>query len=330
MADRYVQRETLFVRAMLLCCAIVLAHFVHVGWIGFSHNPPPPGSVLPEPNFRVAMPFLYALLIRIVGPNDGVLLITITDFISALIGLNLLYALTVSGLKEPPARSTSRVLTVALFLAFLQFPLAFVVPWQRPETLPSMLYLAFSLFCLQRSTRGLAWTIALLVAAAIQTFVRADVAIVFGGALVAMSFLGTTLAPFGSRTVNVVRGLIIVAMSGIFQYYMQFVKYRNFPYQKGSPVADNFTPHMLGLFFAAALVFVFATFFFFMQRRRLTAVEALIVAGSILYLPFYIVLGVIGEVRIYVPFLCCLCVVAARVSASYLMERDVMEETVSP
>jgi hypothetical protein len=110
---------------------------------------------------------------------------------------------------------------------------------------------------------------------------------------------------------------------------MQFVKFRDFPYRKGTPILANLNPHMLNVFFSATLPFCFAAFFLFRQPRRFNAVETMAVCVSAVYFPLYFCLGVIGEVRIYVPFLFCLCVPAARITASYLLSSDVVDEPVA-
>jgi len=48
--------------------------------------------------------------------------------------------------------------------------------------------------------------------------------------------------------------------------------------------------------------------------------------ASLAYFPLYFGIAIIGEVRVYVPFLFCLCVVAARVTASYLIAGDVVDD----
>jgi hypothetical protein len=265
-------------------------------------------------------------LARLLHPHDGTLIVTLTDFVCAYFAFDILYGLAVAGL--PVGKTTSRLLVIGLFLAFLQFPIAFVVPWQRPETLPSTLYLALSLLCLHRARAGGLWTVLLLIAALAETFVRADVAFAFGIALLLLSFAGKLLAAFGSRLANVARAIGILAISGSFQAYMQLVKYRDFPYQKGSPILGNLNPHLLTVFFSATLPFFLAIFFFARQPRRLNAVETMAIAVSIIYFPLYFCLGILGEVRIYVPFLFCLCVVAARVAASYLVSNDVVSNDV--
>jgi hypothetical protein len=327
MPDKSLQREKFFVRAFLFCCAIALAHFIHIAWLGYVEAPP--GANVPEPDLRIAMPFVLSHLTRLLHPHDGTLVVTATDFISAYLAFDILYTLTVAGLRPAGTKSPRRLLVIALFLAFLQFPISFVVPWQRPETLPSTLYLAVSLLCLHRARQSSLWTVLLLLAATMETLVRADVAFAFGGALLLMSLVKDTLTAFGSRSANIARAIGILAISGSFQAYMQLVKFRDFPYQKGSPILANLNPHLLTVFFSATFPFFLTAYLLFRQRHRFNAIEAMAVCVSLVYFPLYFCLGVIGEVRIYVPFLFCLCVPAARITASYLLANDVVDEPVA-
>lgn len=321
MSGRYLQREKLFVRIFLLCAALVLAHFIHMGWLSYLSAPAPRASAnVAEPPIRVGMPALLHALEHLFHPRDRTLIVTATDGVSAFLALNILYSVMVW--RTVPAGSLNRMLVVGFFLAFLQFPLQFVVPWQRPETMPTTLYLALALLCLQRGAKSWPWTAALLIATALQALLRADVAFVFGCALLVISFAGGLSKEFGTRSSNIVRALCIMAISGGYQGYMQFIVFRNVPYQKGSPISANFGSHVFPVFVMATLPFFLILFLATRQSRRWTAVEAMAVCVSVLYMPLFFILGIVGEVRIYVPFLFCLCIVAAKTSATYLLSAD--------
>jgi hypothetical protein len=69
----------------------------------------------------------------------------------------------------------------------------------------------------------------------------------------------------------------------------------------------------------AMLPFLLFSAFLIVKRPRLDAIDRLVLMSSALYLPVWLTVGIIDEVRVYVPFLFALSMVAAKVSAPFLM-----------
>ncbi len=155
------RRERLFVVFLLLVSSLTLAHAVHNGWYTYiqssataqSANGQPvfslfgsvPSSAYAPEAYRIAIPMLGRFLLRSTGIKDPSVVAAALDLVFSFAALYLLYRVTMDGVTK------GRMLTAAIFVAFVQLPLAWVVLWQRPETMPSAFYLAVALFCLVRS-----------------------------------------------------------------------------------------------------------------------------------------------------------------------------------
>ena len=306
---------------------LTLAWFVRGAWAA-GENPTgrsdQPAAVLYAPDaYRVAMPALAELMQR-VHTGDRPSMSALCDFCFFFAALFLLYRLTVDDLTPPAAGLLQRTAVVAIFLAFLQFPMAWVVPWQRPETAPTALYLAFALFCVSRTSRQGFWFVLLLAATVLQAFVRSDVPFVFGIALLLLSFGGDWLRPFGSRLSSALKAALVAGAAAGVQMYLQCIRFPHLEYPPATAViqlSNNLHPHNLWPFAVALLPFLLLGAFLMYRRPllrssmrpllRLPDALALAVAG--LYLPLWFTVGRSAEVRIFVPCLITLCMVAARV-----------------
>jgi hypothetical protein len=315
------KQERILTGIFLFFICVQLAHFVHSGWYVYAHTPrvqrPPKGE-----NFRLAIPALIQTTTRIFHVSDTSITAAAFDLITGFFALYLLYLMTVDLPLEEPDRPKDRALKIFLFLAIIQFPLAWVVPWQRPETMPSALFLAFSLFCLAKIEKNRLWSLPLLAAVLIQTFVRTDVPLVFGAAT---AFVGLwTLVKKGSQGKfrssldYIVIGSLIALISAGIQVYLHIL------YPQDSldiQFWPNLAFHHLEILTIVLAPFVLFVLLLMVYRPTLTAVEKVAMASALLYLPMYFTFGLVSEARIYVPFLLIMCMVAARVSASFLSAR---------
>jgi hypothetical protein len=247
-------------------------------------------ATLPAPQvYRIAIPALGRLAIRLFHLNNPTYVAAGFDFIFSFLALNIFYRLTTErpGIEEVPG---NRALVVVLFLAFIQFPLTWVVPWQRPETLPSALFLAVALFSLVRSRESAKWSVLLLLAAAFQAFVRSDVALVFGIALTAVSLTGRRSSSFGSRRSNLINGLLVIVIAGGTQAYLQFVRFPHRHYPPGTDVIqfrNNLHFHNLSSASLAVAPFLLLGVIVAVRRISLDALEILIVVGFVLWSVVY-------------------------------------------
>lgn len=331
------RRERAFVATVLALISAVLGHFVHAGWELFftmrdllaarapaaTGLPAAPAVAHAPDAYRVAIPALIAWLLRVVHPGDSYLVSAGIDFCCALPALLLLYGSAVRGFGTGAGRArTERWLVVVLFLAALQFPMAWVVPWQRPETLPTALYLAFALYCCVRTQDALVWLIPLFAATVWQGFVRADAAAFFGAGLFVVGLAGSRIEHFHSRGATLASGAGVALLAVGVQAYLQLVRFPHLTYPADTPVfqfRNNLSFHNLQSAVLSMLPFAVLVGLIAVKRLRMGALEWVVCVSSGLYLLLWFAVGVFAEVRIFVPYMLLLCVVAARTLAPWLM-----------
>jgi hypothetical protein len=320
----YIRRERAFVCIFLFAMCLTLAHFVHSAWFlsvpAHVASPVQAEPALYAPDaYRVAMAALVPFLQKTFHVADRTAINGALDFCFGFGALFLLYRLSVDD-RNPPETGfnfVTRFAIVALFLAMVQFPMAWVVPWQRPETMPSAFYVALALLCVARGGRK--WLGLLLVASCVQALVRADVALVLGIAMMLISFT----RPAGSRLPSFLAGAGVAVIAGGVQMYLQFVRFPHLSYPPGTPVVQlniNLQFHSLSVFATALLPFLLLGTFLICKRPSIRTVDTLAIAAAVSYLPLWFTLGNIAEVRIFVPFLLALCMVAARVFGDYMTD----------
>ena len=220
----------------------------------------------------------------------------------------------------------ARAAGVGIFLALLHFPMEWVQPWARPETLPTAFYLAAAIAALGFQARRLGMVL-LFALTVWQGFVRADVAFVFGVAMILGSVLPEALRDLGPRSLNVLRGVGVAAVAAGVQLYLQVVRFPHLSYTPGTKVVQvghNLSLHGIGGL-VLALVPVMLIGFLGLTWNRIKGVagdgslldstDRLILLASALYLPVWLTVGIVGEIRIYVPFLLALAMVGGRVAA---------------
>jgi len=332
--SKYLKTEKTFVVTFLLIVSLTLAHFVHESWfISIATNGEAPfQSVYAKyapMAYRVAMPTLGLFLMRVLSIRDSSIVAGLLDLFFSFPALYLFYKLTVRNFSSAASR-TQRIVALAFFLAFIQFPMAWVTPWRRPETLPTAFFLAAAL-ALLTSTGKTGLRLVLLLALTVwQSFVRSDVPFIFGLALILTSLMKNSIAQLGSRRLNFLFGAAIAGVAAGIQLYLQFVRFPHLSYPPGTNVNKflfNFGVHYLADFTLALLPVFLLIGMLIIARPRLDAVDLIILLTSAIYLPLWFTVGVISEVRIYVPFLLALSVVAAKISASTLLGQSTAEAT---
>jgi hypothetical protein len=313
MPDTYLNRERRFAGIAIVLIAIVLTRLIHNAWFVLCGRHCFASPVLtfaptaPEA-YRVAIPILSHLLIQFLHLHDGAIADCLIQFPCCIAALYLLYTLTVDDLR-PSAR---RLTTFAMFFALIQFPLAFVLFRQRPETLPTALFIALALSCISRA--GHRWTALLLIATLIQSFARADFPIILGIALILLSARNIR-----AHTTNLIRGIGVLLLAGSIQLLLQFVLFPHLPYSDTVFIyARNLNLDSFFVLFLALSPFLFALFLLRSSGINLRETDRLTLLASLLYLPIWFTVGLVAEVRIFVPFLLALCVLAARILTSSL------------
>lgn len=309
-AQSTIRKERLLVLLYAVAAAATLAHFVHAGWMatsGWVLRPNLPVEVPPlyAPDaYRVAIPALLHGAVRTLRLRDIFLANAALDFACALLCILLLYSALLRGRDLIHASGATRWGAVAVLLSTLQFPLAWVVPWQRPETMPSAAFVAFGLYCLLRAGENGAWTAALLTASAWQGFVRADVAVVLGLALVLLGGFTNQLADLGTRTANALRGMAITCLAGGAQAWLQFVKHPHLTYPPGMQVVqwrNNLSFHNFETASIALLPLLLCLVL--VRGRRVDGFDTLVLTASLIYLVVWYMVGNVAEVRIFVPYM---------------------------
>ncbi len=195
----------------------------------------------------------------------------------------------------------------ASFLVLMQFYLAWVIWYQRPETLPTAAILALTLLLLAVPLRGGAVTAVagFLVLAAMQGSVRADVgfALHVGILLVCMTPLGRGFAlPRSAQAVTSFMALLLVV--GI-QFWLMRVAFPHASY--GSTPVFQLVLNLLSMAgWIPFLLFMgpFAWAMWMVLRRRSTAESAgvAMLTGALIFLGMWVTVGRIEEVRIFLPF----------------------------
>jgi hypothetical protein len=316
----------------LIAVCATLARLIHEHWylsaVGRSLFESPANRYAPE-TYRVAIPALGRLVVHSFHLSNAAAVAAAMDFWFAFFALYLLYRL----LDTQSADTPNRPAAVGLFLAFLCFPIMWVVPWMRIETVPTAFYLASALSLICQSARRAWCTWVLLALTVWQGFVRFDVPFVLGVALVFVSLTKTGEVWFGSRLLSALRGMAMAFLAVMVQLYLQRVRYPNARYEPKVPIIKlgvNLEPHNLASLLLALLPVFLIAGVFLIKRPRLNAMDLLTITASALYLPLWLTVGLAAEVRIYVPFLMALSVVAARIcSTAISAEHSLLADEVS-
>lgn len=322
-ARRGVKIERVVVAVFIALLSVQLARAVHDGWFQYlgtnaarqqhflrTADRAVDPAYAPE-TYRVAMPSVARWLIVDLHLGTIPSVLAGFDLVFCFGALWFLYSLVVDRLRvEDPRR---RWLGIAAFFAMVQFGLAFVVPWQRPETMATAFYVALTLFLLERGGVA-AWGV--LPLAAWQGLVRSDVPVVVGVAVLLASVLVNCAPDRALRPRRVLLGVGILVAAGGVQAWLQFVKYPHLGYAPDSQmvqIAANLTRHNAGSLMVALLPFLLAVGWMLSRKQALGWVDRVVLTGAGIYLPLWLTVGLAAEVRIYVPFLLGLSMVTARV-----------------
>jgi hypothetical protein len=252
--------------------------------------------------------------------------LALLDVISGMIAVFALFLVLQHSAVYRKATLAAQWFGAASFIILVQFYLAWLLWYQRPETLPTAAILALALLLLAVKAppvegggkAGTAGTIiGLLLLAVAQGFVRADVAFALhlGILLVCLTSAGKGFAlPRGVQA-----GTSVVAMLlalGI-QYYLMKRVYPEANYGD-TPVLQLFLNLKSPSAFAPFLLFLLPTgWTALMLTRRRYEVEAAgigVFTAAVIFLGMWVVVGKIAEVRIFLPFALALAPVTAELA----------------
>ncbi len=235
------------------------------------------------------------------------------DLISLASAVFLLYGLLEKSTSYRKASVAVQWFGSAAFVLLVQFYLAWLLWYQRPETLPSALYVALLLWLWTRkgiwideSTAGRLLTAGMILLLSLaQGLIRADVAFLVnaGAFLVCLTRkgMGLALSRYPALLTSIAGALLAVAI----QFYMMKVVYPHATYGDGPIFQLKFNIICpirwvpFGLFFSP---YMWTLIQITRRKFALDAANIALVAGSVLYLGLWMLLGKMDEVRIFLPF----------------------------
>jgi hypothetical protein len=240
--------------------------------------------------------------------------LALLDVISGLIAVFALFLVLQRSAVYRRAGAAAQWFGAASFIVLVQFYLAWLLWYQRPETLPTTAILALALLLVARRSPGsegegaigMAGTVlGLLLLAVAQGFVRADVAFALhlGILLVCLTKAGKGFAlPRGVQAGNSLAAMLLAV--GI-QYYVMKRVYPQANYGD-TPVLQLFLNLKSPQAYAPFLLFLLpAGWTGVMLTRRRYQVESAdlgIFTAAVIFLGMWVVVGKIAEVRIFMPF----------------------------
>ena len=230
--------ERRLVLVYLLVCCLTLAHAIYVEYGAYfadiqsnhagitqqeyyklhstiavsSDHPLFRGGDFAPDQYRIGVVSAAKMVGDLLGITKYYIVYSVFDFMCA-IGVGLICYRTLvaseffSGLTEPERKMAVLALLVALI-----YPFAWVVPWERPETLPSALYAVLFVAILSSIRGGRWWFSTLCAATLLQSFVRTDIPLILGLSLVVLGCTGWGARLVGSRTACIGAG---VGVAGI-------------------------------------------------------------------------------------------------------------------
>src|ERR1700756_4601925 len=235
------------------------------------------------------------------------------DVISGMIAVFALFVVLQRSTVYRAASVATQWFGAASFIVLVQFYLAWLIWYQRPETLPTAAILALTLLLVAgspgregESAIGRAGTvIALLLLAVAQGFVRADVAFALhlGILLVCLTKAGNGFAlPRGVQAGTSVAAMLLAV--GI-QYWLMKRVYPQASYGD-TPVLQFFLNLKSPQAYAPFLLFLLPAGWtgVMLSRRRYEGESADrgMFTAAVIFLWMWVVVGKIAEVRIFMPF----------------------------
>ena len=268
------------------------------------------GTAAAPQQYRIGIPKLAELLQQSThfGLRHG---FTLVDFLSALLAAYLLYALFERSTTYRGAAEVARWFGAAGFLFLLQFYLAWITWYQRPETLASTAILALTLWLvmvplpLGGPVSRAASVLGMLTLASVQGFVRPDLIFAVHLGVFIMCLNPGTEGFALPRMLQAGTSLLAILIAGAIQWCLMHVVYPQATY-RDTPVLElhqNVTnvagilPFVLFMVPWAWLVTQLAG-----KRVRAEAASMALVIGSGLYVLMWVVVGRIEEVRIFLPY----------------------------
>lgn len=279
------------------------------------------GTLSNGDQYRIGVPFL-AHFLEVHTHLEMRQSIPLIEAICFAGGLVCLYRLLIASPMFRNFSSARRLFAFGLFFAAAQLPILWIFPWERPETLPTMFFLAAASIVILESRIPLALACLLAVVLSFaQSLARTDAPAFLGAAtLIAIPFVRFRRP----RWATALLGLLCIFIAGVMQLYLRNRFPDIHPAQVMATVrlSENFNPFIapihVPVFLTAMLPFFFSLELVRRYRLRLDATDWLTLITALLYFPVYVLLGIVQEVRIYVPYLFLLSPAFAKVWVQFL------------
>ena len=286
-------------------------------------------GVVPAPiQYRIGIPLvMHFLQIHAhIRPGQSLPLI---EFLSYAFALMLLYLLFRCSPWVENATDSHRLVLLGFFLTAAQFPILWIFPWERWEALPTTFYLAAIVILIVRRSR-MPFALVCLLAAMLslgQALMRAEVPVALGAAILLSAALAI---PFPRpRSHIAILGLLCVAIGGATQLYLQRIAFPNATY---SPTTPRFQllanldlihpPLHIPIFLTALLPLILSLVLLRRHRLPLDPSDKLVLLICLVYLPVWVAMGLVVEVRIFVPFLFLASPTIAKLWGAFLFNRE--------
>jgi hypothetical protein len=278
--------------------------------------------------YRIALPYLahFLELVTHLRINQSLPLIEAVSYACA---LALLYLLFRGSPRVESAVPSHRFVLLGLFFTAAQFPVLWIFPWERSETLPTAAYLAAVVLLIVRRGRMpfvLVCLLALLLSVG-QALVRADVPFLVG---VAILLAAAIAIPFPRPRAQVATlGLLCCAAGAVAQLYLEHIAYPTAAYPPNIPKIQLLTnlnpldaPLHIPIFLTALLPLIVSMLLLRRHRLPLEASDKLVLLMCLVYLPAWVTTGLMAEVRIFVPFLFLASPTIAKLWGAFLLNQD--------
>ena len=234
---------------------------------------------------------------------------TLMDVIASTAGVLLIYNLLQNKQAIQGANRALQWFASAGFLFLVCFYMAWVGFFFRPETLPSVGLTACMAWLWTRSATKRGGTVlticGLLVAAAVQAWIRADIPCALNAGIFLVSLTASGRGLSISRRSALATSLICIAVAAGTQLYIMRVLY---PHASYGPIPLIMVTHDLHqpLAFPPFLIFMLPLFWTVIQawrqRSTLDSGSKGLLIGAAIYFVLWIVMGKLDEVRIFIPF----------------------------
>ncbi len=263
-----------------------------------------------------------------IARHGGLLLenvLTVVDFVAVAAALCLLLSLLRRSDSYAAAKDAGRVAAEVTFLLLAEYYLVWLLWYHRPETLTAAALLAAGSYLITRPLaaggmgRWLAGTGLILVTAA-QSLVRADVALTFNLGILIVALLqpkATFAMPRRQMAATAAGGACTAAA---IQYLLMHRIFPNAGYGD-TPVFQlrhnlvNYVGYLPFFVFMAPVLWT--AWQALGKRLKVSAPDASLLIGSFIFVGMWAVVGVLQEVRIFMPFALAL----APLTVSLLLEQ---------